>query len=287
MKKTIVLLGAPLLLCACVTTQDFNSLQRRVAQVQQQQQRTKQQTQQRLQAVEKELQQTQQQTKQLISKSTSPVRSTQANLWSEIESLKRSVARLQGEQESLKRQLKRSSASSSNSTERLNDLADRLDEVEATTEQIESQLGLDTSANANGSSDEKDSQASASQPKGPEAIYERALQAFRDREYEKAKSLWSLFVKNNEDHELVPNAYFWMGECSYQLENYPQAVLQYQKVIEKHPDSGKYPPALLKQGLSFYKLNKNKAGRILLQELIDKYPDRAETRRARNFLQGR
>ncbi len=287
MKKTIVLLGATLLLNACVTTQDFNHLQNRVAQLQQKQQRTQQQMGQRLQKMEKKLQQTQEQTRQIISNSTSPVRSTQANLWSEIETLKRNLARLRGEQESLQRQLKRYEAASTNSTERLDSLAARLEDVEATTQQIESQLGLEVSASEAESSDRKGSQASTNGTQGPESLYDRALQAFRDREYEKASSLWSLFVENNKDHKLVPNAYFWMGESYYQLEDYPQAVLKYQKVIEEYPDSGKYPPALLKQGLSFYKLNKNKAGRILLQELIDKYPDRAEARRARNFLQGR
>ena len=287
MKKTIVLLGATLLLSACVTTQDFNHLQNRVAQLQQKQQRTQQQTGQRLQKMEKKLHQTQEQTRQLISKSTSPVRSTQANLWSEIETLKRNLARLRGEQESLQRQLKRYGAASSNSTERLDSLAARLEDVEAATQQIESQLGLETSASEAKPSDRKSSRASSNGAQGPESLYDRALQAFRDREYEKASSLWSLFVENNKEHQLVPNAYLWMGESYYQLEDYPQAVLKYQKVIEEYPDSGKYPPALLKQGLSFYKLNKNKAGRILLQELIDKYPDRAEARRARNFLQGR
>ena len=83
---------------------------------------------------------------------------------------------------------------------------------------------------------------------------------------------------------LVPNAVFWQGECFFQMQDYANAVLTYQKVIEEHSKSNKYTAALLKQGISFFKLKKNQAGRLVLEDLIKKHPQSAEAKRAQAYL---
>jgi len=103
---------------------------------------------------------------------------------------------------------------------------------------------------------------------------------------DQAKELWAEFASQFPKHDLVANAYFWQGECLYQMEKYAQAVLLYDKVISEYEQSGKYPSALLKQGLSLYALDKKKAGRIRLQQLMNDYGDTAEAKRARSFLDG-
>jgi TolA-binding protein len=68
------------------------------------------------------------------------------------------------------------------------------------------------------------------------------------------------------------------------MQDFDNAILNYNKVIEKYAESSKYPAALLKMGLSLFALNKSKEGELRLEELIRKFPDRAEAGRARMFL---
>jgi TolA-binding protein len=82
----------------------------------------------------------------------------------------------------------------------------------------------------------------------------------------------------------VPNAIFWQGESFFQMGDFANAVLTYQKVIENHSTSNKYKAALLKQGISFFKLKKDQAGKLVLDDLIKKYPDSAEAKRAQAYL---
>lgn len=115
-------------------------------------------------------------------------------------------------------------------------------------------------------------------------LYQKALEAFYAMKYKQAQTTWAEFVKGFPKDPLVPNAIFWQGECFFQLQDYANAVLTYQKVIEEHSKSNKYRPALLKQGISFYKLKKDQAGKLVLEDLIKKYPDSAEAKRAQAYL---
>lgn len=115
-------------------------------------------------------------------------------------------------------------------------------------------------------------------------LYQKGLEAFYAMKYKQAQTTWAEFVKGFPKDPLVPNAIFWQGECFFQLQDYANAVLTYQKVIEEHSKSNKYKAALLKQGISFYKLKKDQAGKLVLEDLIKKYPDSAEAKRAQAYL---
>lgn len=115
-------------------------------------------------------------------------------------------------------------------------------------------------------------------------LYQKALENFYAKKYKQAQTMWAEFVKGYPSDPLVPNAIFWQGESFFQLQDYANAALTYQKVIEKHAKSNKYKAALLKQGISFYKLKKDQAGKLVLEDLIKKYPDSAEAKRAQAYL---
>jgi len=118
----------------------------------------------------------------------------------------------------------------------------------------------------------------------PDYLYEQALEAFSKQEYPKALTLWTEMTDHFPGHKLASNAYFWKGEVCYQMQDFDNAILNYNKVIEKYAESSKYPAALLKMGLSLFALNKSKEGELRLEELIRKFPDRAEAGRAIMFL---
>ncbi|THB62897.1 MAG: tol-pal system protein YbgF, partial [Desulfovibrio sp.] len=102
--------------------------------------------------------------------------------------------------------------------------------------------------------------------------------------YETAQTMWAEFTSTYDGHDLTPNAYFWQGECFYQLRDYPQAILAYQRVIEDHQDSSKYPGALLKQGVSFLAIGKEQAGKVVLEQLTQQFPNSPEAEKAQEFL---
>lgn len=124
-----------------------------------------------------------------------------------------------------------------------------------------------------------------SPPKDPaDALYTNALQAFNNRQYREALSMWSEFTKNFGKNPLVPNTYFWMGECNFQLGDFANAVLSYQEVIDKYPKSTKYPDALFKRGAAFLKLGNKNAAKLSFQEVITKFPTSPFAQRAKSMM---
>ncbi len=124
-----------------------------------------------------------------------------------------------------------------------------------------------------------------SPPKDPaDALYTNALQAFNNRQYREALSMWAEFTKNFSKNPLIPNTYFWMGECSFQLGDFANAVLSYQEVVDKYPKSTKYPDALFKRGAAFLKLGNKNAAKLSFQEVITKFPTSPFAQRAKSMM---
>lgn len=260
----VVVLG--LAATACVSQQNFNALQQRVSQHEQ-----------RLDSVEQ-------------------IRPNQANLSAELDSLRSQMADLRGRMDEIERRFMRPSTSSqppyseqpqTMAQERMEPAQQPARQPEQTqepsaTDEALADLGMTNSqAEELGAPDEDVS----AQPADPaQQLYDEALAQFKARNYETAQIMWADFVKDNPQHELVPNALFWQGEAYYQMRQYPQAILAYQEVIAKHAGSAKYPAALLKQGISFITIGKEKAGKLQLNELIRKFPNSPEAQRARDFM---
>ena len=283
MKKSFLILITAALLSGCITQQDWNALQNRVSS----QQQENQAQQKKIRQLEKELGETSGRLQQEISRSGTPLRTTQANLWAEIESMRVRLATVQGQMDELLKSGQDDSLTSEKMTADISDLMTRMGQVEKDLQVTVSQLGVDLSeTGAAGTTAKADSTPSA--PKAARdtggALYKRALESFYGRKYGEAQAMWAEFVKLNPKDPLVPNALFWQGEAYYQQQDYARAVLAYQEVISKYPKSSKYRPSLLKQGIAFHKMGKGQAGNLVLKTLIDKSPDSPEARRAKTFL---
>lgn len=79
-------------------------------------------------------------------------------------------------------------------------------------------------------------------------------------------------------------AKYMMGECLFALQEYDQAILDYQNIISNHPSSGKAPAAMLKQAMAFEKLNDKDTARILYKKLVATYKDSPEAQQAQQKL---
>ncbi|WP_027370667.1 tol-pal system protein YbgF [Desulfovermiculus halophilus] len=273
-----------IVVAACATPQDIQNLQSKMARLERRQQQT---VQTRIQGLEQKFASLEEETSHLVSNRTENMRSHQANLWSELENMRVDVATLQGKAEQMEYNIKKLQDQSSNNTQTLDNISRTVNRLSRQLAMVESQLGVDfEDGQSKAAQPSQSSKENATQKQDtPQLLYEQALNAFQNREYTQAKELWAEFAGQFPDHDLVPNAYFWQGECLYQLEKYAQAVMLYNKVISEFPKSSKFTSALLKQGLSLYALDKNKAGRIRLQQLIKDHGDTAEAKRAKRFME--
>ncbi len=117
-----------------------------------------------------------------------------------------------------------------------------------------------------------------------QSLYEKALDAYRQKKFEEAQGLFEEYLKLYPQGKRAPNAYFWIGECLFQRHRYEEAILAYQKVIDQFPKSSKVPAALLKQGFAFLRLGDTEAARIVFKKLVRAYPHSSQARVARKYL---
>ena len=117
-----------------------------------------------------------------------------------------------------------------------------------------------------------------------QALYDNGMASFNSRQYQAALRSFSDFTKTYPKHKLISNAWFWQGECQYQMKNYAEAALAYENVISGYPNSVKAPASYLKQGMAFLQLDKKAAAKQRLTELTRKFPKAPEATRAKQII---
>ena len=278
MKKSrfLILFVLLLFMLGCVTDKDFSLLEQQV-------EKNRILLNAQRKAIEKKLKDLEKRIALLeekIEKETHPIRSTQADLWSDIQRLKEEIAEVKNSQEVMDYKISQSITDlETKLNKNIEDFESRFSLLKEDVEKIKKELAVEFSVKR------KNNKVSLTK-KDPQSIYKKALYLFKKRKYESAIKILEVFIKKFPKHYLIPNAYFWQGESYFMLKKYPQAILKYQMVIEKYPKSSKYRVSLLKQGICFFKINKKVAGKIVLEKLIKEYPKSEEAKRARLFLKG-
>lgn len=270
--RTLALVSLPLMLTACVSTSDHKALQAQVSQ---------------------------------MNRQMSTSQTSQADSWSQLLELRQEVAELRGQIDTLNNALKRVGG------------ADKLAETQVVHGRalhlLESQMALDLQLGAPASDtasleggaipealngipvmapavDTAPAAPAAApvQPAKPanmaQALYDNGMDLFNTRQYQGALKSFSDFTKTYPKHQLTSNAWFWQGECNYQMRNYAAAALAYENVIAGFPNSAKAPASYLKQGMAFLQLGKKAAAKQRLRELTKKFPKAPEASRAKQVI---
>ena len=86
--------------------------------------------------------------------------------------------------------------------------------------------------------------------------------------------------------DMAGSAKFYLGEIAYQQQNYPDAINNYNAVLEAFSGNAKAPAAQLHKGYALLATNKKDAGVRELRLLIQRYPQTPEARAARTKLNG-
>jgi tol-pal system protein YbgF len=121
-----------------------------------------------------------------------------------------------------------------------------------------------------------------------EKLYENALDLIRkQKKFSDGRKMLESFIKKYPQHDLHPNALYWIGEAYYGEKQYESAILQFQDVISKYPSNAKASAALFKQALAFNALGDGENARTTMQKLLEKYPNSPQATPAKKYLQGK
>ncbi|MBN2017025.1 MAG: tol-pal system protein YbgF [Candidatus Cloacimonetes bacterium] len=107
----------------------------------------------------------------------------------------------------------------------------------------------------------------------PENLYQQGRQYYVDKDFRKAISTFSDFIKEYPQHDLASNAQYWIGECYYSLDQFETAIFNFDKVVINYPDSNKIVDAKLKIALCLIGMEQYAGALTQLREIQKQYPD--------------
>lgn len=121
-------------------------------------------------------------------------------------------------------------------------------------------------------------------PAGPDALYLKGLDTFKAGDMPAARELFTKFIEQNPQHELVANAQYWIGETHYSEKSYEPAILAFQEVIKNFPTKEKVSAAMLKQAMAFRDIKDAKSAKYVLKKLVEGFPKSEEAKKAKELL---
>jgi len=119
---------------------------------------------------------------------------------------------------------------------------------------------------------------------GPEEMFDRAMESFRNGELGQAILDFEEFVGKNPRHSLVPSAQFWIGEAYFRARDFENAASGYQKTVTLAPKGDKAADALLRLGLALRALKREDRAREAWGRLVRDFPDSEAAKRGRVLL---
>jgi tol-pal system protein YbgF len=189
----------------------------------------------------------------------------------------------------------------------VDELKTRIGKLEATLQSMQAQLQNvqnpnTTTAPATGPNGMADNNAPpAGNPGSPQApansagaatapplqqTYQAALRDYNSAKYDLANSEFGDVIKYYPQDDLAGNSHFYMGEIAYRQGKYPQAIKQYDAVLEQFAGNPKAPAAQLRKGECLLQDQQREAGAQELRSLIQRYPQTPEAAEARSKLNG-
>lgn len=117
-----------------------------------------------------------------------------------------------------------------------------------------------------------------------QALYDRALELLRNRDYAGAVDGLRSLAASHPNGALADNTQYWLGEAYYVTREYDHAAAAFQRVLDTWPNSRKAPDALLKLAYTQIEQGNRDAGRANLQQVVARFPDTDAARLARDRL---
>jgi len=116
--------------------------------------------------------------------------------------------------------------------------------------------------------------------------YDRAIELYMNKDYEKSLKAFDDLVKNDDKDALADNAQFWIGQIYYLQKKYNLAINEYEKVSSLG-DGNKAADADYKIALSFINLGNNDLAFKHFNYIIEEYPNNQDLiSKSKKFIEG-
>ena len=106
----------------------------------------------------------------------------------------------------------------------------------------------------------------------PEAEYQAAFDLLKEGRYDEARQGFEAVLAAHPQHDLAPNAQYWLGEVAYVERDYEAALAAFDKVLKEYPGARKAADALLKSGYCHIELKQLDRARAALRRVVADHP---------------
>lgn len=103
------------------------------------------------------------------------------------------------------------------------------------------------------------------------STYEAGLANFTNGEYERAIANFSQIAVSGRPAEMVPNAYYWMGESNYAMQRFADAIPYFEYTVKAGP-AFKRESAFYKLARINYSMGNTQAAGMWYERLMTEYP---------------
>lgn len=104
------------------------------------------------------------------------------------------------------------------------------------------------------------------------AEYNAARELIRNRDFPGAITALSAFAQSHPNHELTPNAWYWLGEVHLVSRQVSQAQAAFETVVDDYEDHAKVPDSLYKLGVIAQQQEQGSQATQLFTRVISDYP---------------
>lgn len=148
----------------------------------------------------------------------------------------------------------------------------RLQDLESSTSTLSSDKTKETNQSSEGDAISKILSPTHETTIGTASVLYDAAQAnLQRKDYTSAAAGFDRIIKEYPQHNLAPNAYYWLGETYYARKEYDKAALTFLEGKRKFPNSSKAGHSLLKLGLSLHFLKQDRDACLTFDEVEKNY----------------
>ena len=112
-----------------------------------------------------------------------------------------------------------------------------------------------------------------------------ALEMYNRGNLETARGAFRSFLSENGDHELAPDAQYYVARTFEDAEDLGSAIAEYQRLTELFPDSNRAPAALYRRGSIEAARGNTALARQLFTQVASGYSNSPEAPLARQELE--
>jgi tol-pal system protein YbgF len=118
----------------------------------------------------------------------------------------------------------------------------------------------------------------------PRELYSQAYTDYARGNYDLAIQGYQEYLRNYPDTEFADNAQYWIGECLYSKQKFPEAIAAWEELFQRFPASDKLPDAHLKKGLALERMARRREALREYRFVVDRYPNTEAARKARDKI---